>query len=1019
MPAPPLVRQLVDRFAEQIDDYRAATYNETALRRDFLDPFFGVGGLGWDVHNEQGWAEAYRQVIHEYAIKIGAKTKAPDYCFRVGGGQPTFFVEAKKPAVDIATHAASAYQLRRYAWSAKLPVSILTDFEELAVYDCRIRPVAGDKPSTARILYLRYDEYEARWEELAGLFSPDAIRRGALDKFIASKKVKKGTAEVDDAFLADIEKWRDLLARNLALRNQDAGLSQRDLNFAVQRTIDRIVFLRICEDRGIEPYGRLHTLLNGGEVYRRLTELFRRADERYNSGLFHFTKEKDRPEPPDEMTLALSIDDKTLKDIIRGLYYPESPYEFSVLPAEILGHVYEQFLGKVIRLTKGGQAKVEEKPEVRKAGGVYYTPSYIVDYIVEHTVGKLLQKNIAPTTGRGKASATNAEKGTGTFFAGDRADDATSMAAKNEPVPKPIAWKTPRQVARLRVVDPACGSGSFLIGAYQYLLNWYRDRYVEAGPAKAARGKNPKLYQDRTGQWRLTTAERKRILLAHIYGVDIDPQAVEVTKLSLLLKVLEGENKESLQHQRRLFHERALPDLAANIQCGNSLIGPDFYEGRQMSLLDEEEMYRINVFDWEEGFPEVFKGDNPGFDAVIGNPPYLNIRLLTQTHGSEVKDYFADRFWCAFKGYDLYVLFIEAAFEKAKTTGVCGLIVPNKFASLDYARKCRTLLKTKTTIRNILDVSELRVFSGASVYPHVIVFESGAPAADHTFSVTAAKSLPIPVAERVESRILQSELDPGTGFFLHGDISVESRVSTRPLETFAVLHSGTTGFAAHATARHLMDDLSVDSPAFEFIVSGNIDRYIVTFGNVRYMNKTFRRPRLPVNADVLTENKRRLFTDEKIVIAGMTKRIEAAYDPGGAALGVQVYAAADMADHSMYLLGLLNSALLSYLFRLRFQAKHLAGGFLAINKGQLQQLPIRVIDSSSDAEVEKQRAVIAAVERMCSLCEKRLHAKSTHETTVFAGQITATDREIDRLVYELYELTDDEIRIVEDAMRRE
>ena len=299
----------------------------------------------------------------------------------------------------------------------------------------------------------------------------------------------------------------------MALRNP--GISQRDLNFAVQRTIDRIVFLRICEDRGVEPYGTLQSLLNAPNIYRRLGELFQRADDRYNSGLFHFTPEKDRPEPPDELTLSLSIDDKPLKELLQTLYFPDSPYEFSVFPAEILGQVYEQFLGKVIRLTEGHRAKVEEKPEVRKAGGVYYTPSYIVDYIVENTVAELLQK------------------------------------------------KMPAQASSLRVLDPACGSGSFLLGAYEHLLSWHRDWYVDNDPEKHARRRNPPLYRGMAGDWRLTTAEKKRILLNNIYGVDIDPQAVEVTKLSLLLKVLEGESGETITNQLRIFHERALPDLAA------------------------------------------------------------------------------------------------------------------------------------------------------------------------------------------------------------------------------------------------------------------------------------------------------------------------------------------------------------------------------------------------------------------------------------------------------------------------
>jgi len=567
MPAPPVIADLVERFDQQSDAYKSGQYNEAQLRQEFIDPMFKA--LGWDMENISGYAEAYKDVIHEDAIKIGGATKAPDYCFRIGGTRK-FFLEAKKPSVDIKSDAHPAFQLRRYAWSAKLPLSVLTDFEEFAAYDCRVKPALSDNAATARVLYFRFPEYISRWDEIEKIFSRESILKGSFDKFAESTKAKRGTAEVDDAFLDEIEKWRADLAANLALRNP--ALSQRDLNFAVQRTIDRIVFLRICEDRRIEVYGRLMALLNGEHTYTRLQRLFREADERYNSGLFHFQKERDRVEPPDDLTPGLEIDDAVLKKIIRRLYYPESPYEFSVLPADILGQVYEQFLGKVIRLTEGHRAKVEDKPEVKKAGGVYYTPTYIVDYIVKNTVGKLLEN------------------------------------------------KTPKQAAKLRILDPACGSGSFLIGAYQYLLDWHRDWFASHDPKKSATGRNPVLYQAPGGEWKLTTTERKRILLQNIFGVDIDAQAVEVTKLSLLLKVLEGESEQTLATQLRFYHERALPDLGSNIKCGNSLIGPNFYEQSEMLFLDEEERYRINVFDWKAEFTEIMKAG--GFDAVIGNPPY-------------------------------------------------------------------------------------------------------------------------------------------------------------------------------------------------------------------------------------------------------------------------------------------------------------------------------------------------------------------------------------------------------------
>jgi len=228
-----------------------------------------------------------------------------------------------------------------------------------------------------------------------------------------------------------------------------------------------------------------------------------------------------------------------------------------VFGVEILGNVYEQFLGKVIRLTAGHQAKVETKPEVKKAGGVYYTPQYIVEYIVKNTVGKL------------------------------------------------IAGKTPEEIAEIKILDPACGSGSFLIGAYSYLLRYHLDWYVSNEPKKH----KGKMFQAKETEWYLTTAEKKRILLDNVFGVDIDPQAVEVTKMSLQLKVLEHESRESIDQQVKLGMEGVLPNLGDNIKCGNSLIGPEYYE-QQGTLFSEEEMRRVNVFDWDDerkGFGKIMR----------------------------------------------------------------------------------------------------------------------------------------------------------------------------------------------------------------------------------------------------------------------------------------------------------------------------------------------------------------------------------------------------------------------------
>ena len=250
--APPSIFDLVQRFDRNRDSYTASTYNEAQLRQEFLNPL--LEALGWDVSNRQGYAEAYKEVINEDAVKVGDAMKAPDYSCRIGGTRK-FFVEAKKPSVNIKDDPAPAFQLRRYAWSAKLPLSILCNFEEFSVYDCRLKPDKNDKPGVGRILCLRYTDYAEQWEQIAAVFSKDAVLKGSFDKYAQENRAKKGTTEVDDAFLEEIEKWRKLLAGNIAVRN--TALSNRELNFAVQRTIDRLIFLRICEDRGIEEYGRL------------------------------------------------------------------------------------------------------------------------------------------------------------------------------------------------------------------------------------------------------------------------------------------------------------------------------------------------------------------------------------------------------------------------------------------------------------------------------------------------------------------------------------------------------------------------------------------------------------------------------------------------------------------------------------------------------------------------------------------------------------------------------------------
>ncbi len=337
------VRELVERFRDNQQEYTRTTYREAETQSEFIEPLFEA--LGWDVQNKRHAAEAYKPVIHQPRLKDKDRNVAPDYAFRVGQGTLKFYVEAKTPSANLDSDPRAVAQLRRYGWSSKLPISVLTNFREFSVYDCTFKPTLGDGPREARIKYITYDDYEKEWDWLINTFSPEAIIRGWFDKYATATK-RQGTVPVDADFLSLIEKWREDLSRHIHRKNP--GVSAYELNLAIQRIIDRIVFIRIAEDRGFEPEQSLLSISKTSDVYAQLVGLWKAADRRYNSGLFYLTKEAGRDKHAlDTLTPNLKVSDITISDkIISTLYYPQSQYEFSVLPANILGQIYEQYLGK-------------------------------------------------------------------------------------------------------------------------------------------------------------------------------------------------------------------------------------------------------------------------------------------------------------------------------------------------------------------------------------------------------------------------------------------------------------------------------------------------------------------------------------------------------------------------------------------------------------------------------------------------------------------------------------------------
>ena len=940
--------KLADRFHTYKDEYKSTAYNETQARTEFINPLFEL--LGWDVDNKQGYSAIHKDVIHEYSLKIGDNIKAPDYAFRIGG-TVKFFLEAKKPAINIREGISPAYQLRRYAWSAKLPISVLTDFEEFSIYDSRFKPGIEDKASVAREFYCTYKDYEESWGTIADILSRDAVLNGSLD----DRSNKKGSAtEVDEAFLKEIETWRQKLAYNITSRNP--GLSVRELNAAVQKTIDRLIFLRIAEDRGIDPYGQMQDIAKDSHVYQKLLNLFYEADNRYNSGLFHFHSTDETDDPADSFTPGLSIDDDTLKSIISNLYYPESPYEFSVLPSDILGQVYERFLGKTIQL-EGNSVTITEKPEVRKAGGVFYTPTYIVEHIVEKTVGaQLVNARHSDIAGRNK-----------------RRD--------------------------LRIIDPACGSGSFLIEAFDHLLNWYRNQYIMDDPNKHATGRDPRLVQVSKNEWRLTVTERRRILLDHIYGVDIDPQAVEVTKLSLLLKVLEGETADAITKQIEFFRNRALPNLVTNIKCGNSLIASDFYSKYQLSQFSEDDRFRINIFNWEDEF--TFLKQSKGFDVVIGNPPWVSLtgKYRNEIYTERERDFLIRRYNGNTYMPNMYEYFIYKGLELVAKNGLFSFIVPDRFA---YNDQFIPLRKKVIDDFNLDEIQYGAPFPGITADTAIFVISSQPSKSDDETSIGNFGETQTNISK---ARIKD---DHRTRFIYEGvnlSQAIVDRIrSMDGITNLSDITRTTSGVGAKTSS---VSAERISANQIEILKGRCIGKYEIK----QPMFFEFHRD----NITGRTTDRAKLSYSPKILIRKTGTDIVAAYDESGVFPEQSLYFTfGECSVPVFYLLGLLNSKLMQFIYYTTALTNRKS--IAQVKKVDLDSLPIR----SDGADIEKNiNAVSDAAKQITEIRGMLPNEKTREGKQIKSRLLRHAEQTIDNEIFTIYEMTDKEREYVEVEMWRQ
>jgi len=979
--------RLAGIFERSLAEFKSSGYVEAQLRDDFLNPFFR--SLGWDLENSAGLIQSKREVEIESRTEIGGRQKRADYLFRTEG-HDRFVCEAKKPADEL--HSGSAFQAKRYAWNKNLPLAILTNFEEFKIYIVGGRPYL-DEPLAGLWKTWHFRELPLLAQEIWNLLARDKTASGSIDRLIETlpkTPVGKGKARqqwllkpdpsraLDVEFLNFLDQARRELGFDLIRNNDRADLLEGNkLNEAVQHIMDRILFLRICEARDIDTGVLLESIVQTWErnyqkedavrahqrplelheeppsgfgyaglrapkdsLWRAIVRHFRALDRRPPSHVPFFNGNLFKPHFSEELVVG----DGWLAGFVADLSDEESPYLFSYMPVEILGTIYERFLGKVVR-PQGRGVTIEEKPEVRKAGGVYYTPRYIVEYIVAQTVEKLLHQ------------------------------------------------VKPEATLKLHFLDPACGSGSFLLRVFEVVCEHWQ-QWLTDHPGDR---KQKWCWKDeKTGNVHLTMSLKRRILTCNVFGVDLDPGAVEVTQLSLYLKTLENENRNTLQRQRELLpdeDEPLLPPLEKNIQCGNSLIASDF------SMIPDD-LVRVRAFDWNVGFKDIM--DAGGFDAVVGNPPYG--RLLD----APGEEYAAVHFPCCRGIPDVYLAFIERGLGLLRMKGRMSFIVPSAWLGGPAYRSLRERL-LEFQVQEVIALP-FDVFADAYIDTATFVLSKQAAesnAAVRCFACAKKTKLEsIKLTERQYSLVPLSVWrdSPGRKFVLSVGlanlVSRLSRASKTHIADFVEMKRGVL------FEQSLLKPTRSNKQSHRYF-EGDVYRYDLNWvapNWVEYGPKMREWPKQFRWFEGRRLLMRRLVNRQQRL---MTASAEETFITNKNLYSLLVRTEAGLKDAGLgFMLGVLNSRLVSrlYLSQVQQAAKD---DFPQVTIADVLGLPCPRPTSGLLTKISELAGKLSA------LMPRLRQARSDSERHTLQNAVTATDQQIDTLVYDLYGLTEKEIQLVE------
>lgn len=636
--------ELVERFTNAEKDGKLDNASEETIRT-WINELLSL--FGWDVQDT-------RQVLQERTLDkskreklkgIGSNNTRPDYTF-VNGNVPLSFLDAKSLDVNIAEDKNAAFQIRSYGWSIGATFSVVTNFRQLAVYECRTMPRIEDAPSIARVRLYSCEEFAGNQDMLERFLSRNSIVNGQYDLIPRTEET------LDKRFSKLLGNIRVDLARSILYNNETVNFEH--ISSYVQIIINRILFIRVCESKGLEEDGLLNKFAE--------TDFWNNFKE---SSYFNFYNHYDGPmfQRINELQ-ALSIDNSIFKNLLANLYYP-SPYRFDVIPLKTLSDMYDMFLGYQL-VIRDGVITNELRPEFKKSSGAVTTPEHIVHKVIKSTLSE---------------------------------DTINSLNVKD--------------ILKLSIVDPACGSGVFLAGVYDYISD------IILKKAIGCKGTDHELFMfDVNGTPFLTISGKKRIINHCIYGVDINPEAVEVARMSLSLKVLDGYTPE-LFEKAGFFGSKILEGIGENIKCGNSLVDPDIISTIPSITNDLDEYEHTNVFSWKEAFPDVFK--KGGFDYIVGNPPYIEVKNYNVSLPSMAR-YIKKKYnSCKKDKVDLAIPFIEKGISLLNNEGRMGYIVQKRFFKTEYGEALRKEVSENHQLLKIYDYVENDLFSGVTTYVAIIV----------------------------------------------------------------------------------------------------------------------------------------------------------------------------------------------------------------------------------------------------------------------------------------------------------